>query len=99
MKKEEFLRIILLYIFLTINSLSCFCQDTLYLKTNEKIAVKVDEVSATEIKYRRWDILDGPKYSKSTNDVQSIRYQNGTADYFQTTTNVASPSQGLQSPD
>lgn len=57
-------------------------QDIIMKKNADEIRAKVTEVGSTEIKYRRWDNLDGPIYTISVNDVFVIKYENGTTDKF-----------------
>lgn len=52
-------------------------QDTLFLKTNEKIAVFVKEVSQTEVQYKKAELIDGPMYITNKNDIAKIVYKNG----------------------
>ena len=56
--------------------------DTIILKTGSVIFAKVEEISQTEVKYRRCDNLSGPLHSIIKSDVSSIRYVNGTRDNF-----------------
>jgi len=65
---------------LTINL--CWSQDTIVTKKNENIASKVLEVTTSEIKYKKFDNLDGPIYSLLKADVFLIKYSNGTKDTF-----------------
>jgi hypothetical protein len=60
----------------------CFSQDTITLKTSENIKAKVLEVSPTEIKYKRFDNLEGPTHITLVSDVFMIRYENGTEGIF-----------------
>ena len=55
-------------------------QDTLYLKSGQKIASKVLEVRPTEIKYKKADNPDGPTFVTNASDINIVRYQNGTRD-------------------
>ncbi|MBC7695772.1 MAG: hypothetical protein H7141_10030 [Burkholderiales bacterium] len=52
-------------------------QDTLFLKDKQKLIVQVKEVSQTEIQFKKMDLLDGPMYITSKNDVEKIIYKNG----------------------
>jgi hypothetical protein len=56
--------------------------DTIILKTGSVIFAKVEEISQTEVKYRRCDNLSGPLNTIIKSDVSSIRYINGTRDNF-----------------
>lgn len=62
-----------------------FCQDTIVMRDNSKLIAKVLEISTTEVKYKRFDNIDGPDYEVSKNDVSSITYSNGLKDMFEIT--------------
>ena len=64
-------------------------QDIIVLKNGSMIEAKVTEISATEIRYKRFSHLDGPTIVVSINNVLSIRYENGTVEIFN-----AAPAQG-----
>jgi hypothetical protein len=51
-------------------------------KNNEDIKAKVLEVTTSEIKFKKFENLDGPTFSLSKADVIMIRYENGTKDLF-----------------
>lgn len=68
-----------LLLFLTISG---FTQDVLTFKTGEEIQVKVVEVLQSEIKYKKWDNLDGPIYEESKMNIFMIKYKNGSKDIF-----------------
>ena len=57
-----------------------FAQDLIVLKSGNIIEVKVMEISPTEIRYKRFDHLDGPVIVIPVVDVLSIRYENGRVD-------------------
>lgn len=57
-------------------------QDIIVRKTGEEIKAKVEQVSDTEIKYRKAENLNGPLYSVAKADVFMIKYENGTRDVF-----------------
>ncbi len=66
-------------------------QDTLLdMSANERI-VKVLEILPTEIKYKKWDNIDGPIYSVSRSEVFRIKYKNGSSEIISKpgTTSVA----------
>ena len=60
----------------------CFSQDLITKKTGEDIQSKVLEVTTTEIKYKKFDNLDGPIFTLLKSEVAMIRYENGTKDIF-----------------
>jgi hypothetical protein len=56
--------------------------DTIILKSGSVIYAKVEEISQTEIKFRKCNNLTGPLNTISKAEVSSIRYINGTRDNF-----------------
>lgn len=52
--------------------------DEIILKTAEEIKAKVTEITPEEIKYKRYDNLNGPTYVIKRSDVFFIKYANGT---------------------
>jgi len=69
--------------FLVANSL--FSQDILTKKTGDDIQAKVLEVTTTEVKYKKFDNLNGPIFSILKSDLLMIRYENGSKDVFNET--------------
>lgn len=61
---------------------SAFSQDQLFKKDNSKTAVKVLEITPTEIKYKLFTYQDGPTITVLKSDVALIIYQNGTHETF-----------------
>lgn len=57
-------------------------QDVIILKTGDEIKSKVSEIGTTEIKYKKFDNLNGPVISILKSDVFMIKYENGTKDVF-----------------
>jgi hypothetical protein len=64
-----------------ISSIS-FAQDLLTKKNGEDISAKILEVDITEIKYKKFDDLNGPIFTILKSEVLLIRYENGTKDIF-----------------
>ena len=62
--------------------LSGFAQDIIFTSANEDIKVKVIEINQTDIKYKKFDNINGPTFSINKSDVLFIRYENGTKDVF-----------------
>lgn len=58
-------------------------QDIITLKTNEEIKAKVLEINDEEIKYKRFENLDGPLYTLKLSKVLKVRYENGFEEVFQ----------------
>jgi len=59
-----------------------FAQDLIILRDGNVIEAKIIEISPTEIRYRRFNHLDGPIIVIFRTDVLSIRYENGTVEIF-----------------
>ncbi len=57
-------------------------QDIIMKKNGDEIKAKVEEVLATEIKYRKFENLTGPLYSIAKTEVFMIKYENGSKDVF-----------------
>ncbi len=83
MRKKGILRNEYLILILCIPAATLLnAQDTLMIREQGRIAAKVDEITLKQIKYRRWDNLEGPQYIKSKNEIEWIRYKNGTEERF-----------------
>lgn len=58
-------------------------QDTLYKRNSAEIIVaKVIEINTTEIKYTRFDMLDGPMFIVDKNQIAKIKYAVGSVEIF-----------------
>lgn len=74
---------IIFYTLLTISTLTKgFSQDMITKKSSEDIKAKVIEVTINEIKYKKYDNLNGPLFTLLKSDVLMIRYENGSKDIF-----------------
>lgn len=76
--------------------ISANAQDMLILKSGEDINSKIVEVNNQEIKYKKFENIDGPTYTILKADVFMIKYQNGTKETFDN--NAASPKPNIKSP-
>jgi hypothetical protein len=72
MNKFYFIAILFFFFTVSINAL-----DMIILTDGSIIEAKVEEISPTEIRYRRSDNLQGPLIVIHKSDVLSIRYENG----------------------
>ncbi len=59
-----------------------YAQDMITKKNSEDIKAKVLEVTTSEIKFKKFENLNGPTFSLSKSEVIMIRYENGTKDVF-----------------
>jgi hypothetical protein len=60
-------------------------QDQIVLKDGNTIEAKVMEISPSEIRYKRFNHLDGPTIVVPISNVLSIKYENGMVEAFNTT--------------
>ena len=74
-------RILFLLVFF-LSALTCYSQDIVTFVNGKSLKAKVLEVTQAEIKYRLFDNLEGPLYTKSKEEVFSITYSNGTSERF-----------------
>jgi len=74
----------------TILFFGCFlllnAHDLIVLRDGNIIEARVLEVSPTEIRYKRFDHLDGPTYVVLAINVLSIRYENGRTEIIRAVT-------------
>ena len=73
---------ILLITLLVFSSVSGFCQDIIVGKDGKTIKARVVEITQSEIKYKRYDNLNGPLISISKDGILIINYENGTKETF-----------------
>jgi hypothetical protein len=73
---------ILLIILFICSSTIIKAQDTLSTRSGESIIAKVLEVTTNEVKYKKFDNLNGPDMIILKSDLLQIRYENGTKDDF-----------------
>lgn len=73
---------ILLFI-LSLSFSSISAQDVIINNTGDEIQAKVLEITSSEIKYKRYDNLDGPTITIAKSEVLLIKYENGSKDVFQ----------------
>jgi len=61
---------------------SLYAQDVITLRNGNQIQAKVTEISSAEIKYKRFDHLDGPTIVIARADVHAIAFANGIHEIF-----------------
>jgi len=90
---------------LSITLLSCIpanAQDIITLRSGEQIEARVTEISPSELRYKRFDNIDGPTRVVAIADVFAINYENGTREVINPFTPVsatqtqAAPTQQTQ---
>ena len=57
-------------------------QDVITKRNGDDIEAKVLEVLDSEIKYKKFNFLDGPTYTEKKSEILLIRYENGSKDIF-----------------
>ena len=57
-----------------------FSQDSICFMNHTIIAAKIFEVGITDIKYHRFDNIDGPQYIVNKQEIHYIKFANGTVD-------------------
>lgn len=73
-------------------------QDVITLKSGEDINVKVLEVGANDVKYKKSDNPDGPSYTLLKSEIFMIKYQNGSKDVFNTPAATPPPAPSAPAP-
>lgn len=58
--------------------IACQAQDILTKRNGDELQVKVQEITLTEVKYKRFDNLEGPVISILKSEVFMIKYENGS---------------------
>ena len=76
-----------------------FAQDIIILKNGNEIKAKVLEISPQEIKYKRFDNLEGPTVSISASMVLMIQYANGSREIINAEPAASSPASGSRAAD
>ena len=72
----------LMVVSMLICGLTAMAQDIIVLKDGDLKQVKVIEVGENDVKYKKWENIDGPTYTISISNILSINYQNGAKDSF-----------------
>lgn len=82
---------------LSLLSMTAVAQDIIVTQDAKRIDAKILEVSATDIKYKKYSYQDGPTFVMSIADVNSILYENGDVQmYNQQTEQVQDVEQSTQ---
>ncbi len=72
-------RYIVLLLFCTIK---LFCQDIIVKRDSSRILSKLLEINPTEIKYKRFDNLEGRTYTLHKSEVAYVIFPNGTREIY-----------------
>ena len=81
MKKTVLFTILLTCIY----SVNLFAQDTIIFKSGMRVVAKVEEINKGEIKYRKFDNVNGPLIIVDRDDINKIKYINGTTEEIMVT--------------
>ena len=73
------LHFILLYLFVNYASYS---QDIIVKNDGEKIEAKIELIGTSEVKYKKYNHLDGPFYMIEKSNIKKIKFQNGIVEFF-----------------
>jgi len=84
-KKITYLLFIIILMFTTISGNA---QDKIFIKTGSNMEVKILEININDVKYKKYDNLEGPIYTIDKNKINMIIYENGTKDMFGGEANV-----------
>lgn len=86
---------VLLTTLFVLSAVSGFCQDIIVGKDGKTIKARVVEITQSEIKYKRYDNLNGPLISISKDGILIINYENGTKETFGRTEDQAVASKAV----
>jgi len=75
---------ILCVLFMIMTSAPIWAEDTILLRDGRAIKAVIQEVSQTEVKYKRASNPSGPLFTINISDIKSISYDNGEIDEFST---------------
>lgn len=81
---------------LTVSVFKVFAQDIIIKNDKTEVKAKIEELTETTIKYKKFEMLDGPSYNINKRDVFMIIYKNGTKEYIE---NQAVPQAVIQNND
>jgi hypothetical protein len=73
---------------------TAFAQDVIVLRSGDEIKSKVVEITPTEIKYKKFDNLEGPTIVILKSDVFMIKYENGTKEVINSSNSPTSTQSG-----
>ena len=73
---------------------SSYGQDLIYKKDKSILKAKILEVTENKIKFKKYEILEGPTFELSLKDVAKIKYYNGFEEVYDTSYSVSNNSNG-----
>jgi hypothetical protein len=75
-------KIALLFCHLFFSSIAAFSQDTLYKRNGDILLTRILEINPENIKYKKFELPDGPIYIIEKSELFMVRYQNGLKEVF-----------------
>jgi len=96
--REKVFKIACFVLLAIFSSTALQAQDIITLRNGEDIMAKVYEIGSTEIKYKRFDNLQGPTYTIEKIRIFMITYENGIREVFANETTIQSHTQKHQQP-
>jgi len=96
-KNQQWLSRVKFFIFgLILSGASVYAQDIITMRNGDEIRAKVTELTPTEIRYKRFENLEGPTVVARRAEVFAITYENGTRELINpvtaTTTTQPTPT-------
>jgi hypothetical protein len=79
MRKIKFF-VLLIALSCSVNAL--WSQDIITLKNGDEVKAKVQEVGLTDVKYKKYENLEGPVYTLLKTEIFMVKYENGEKDIF-----------------
>lgn len=70
--------------------ISLKAQDIIVKNDKTEIKAKIEEITETTIKYKKFEMLDGPTYNINKRDIFMVIYKNGTKEYIESSGNQPS---------
>ncbi|MGJ7030023.1 hypothetical protein [Niabella hirudinis] len=86
------LKTTLIAILILVTIFSTRAQDVIIKNDKTELKAKVLEILSSEIKYKKWEMQDGPTYSINKSEVFMIIYKNGQRESFASEPIVNKPS-------
>lgn len=84
-------KLVLIALVTILKTVSCYSQDLITKKNGDDVKSKIIEVGTLEIKYKKFDNLNGPIFTILKSDVLIVRYENGTKDIFNEEKKIETP--------
>ncbi|MBA3705282.1 MAG: hypothetical protein H0W84_05110 [Bacteroidetes bacterium] len=68
-------------LFVCSSAAKVIAQDTIIFTDGTVVSCKILQVSTDEVKYKKFDNLDGPDFIKRTSEINMIKYKGGLWNY------------------